>query len=815
MAYEQERQQLLNLIETLFPDNSTEEITPADLRSYLNALAYSVMLKKGDTLPGPNFRPDLVKQVGVKVHSAATLAYGRMSMEQLDANLMCLGTRIFVESPPAGESGEYVVVYDANGPIMVWREATFAGVKVRSKIVPVESDEAAGAGVLEFDPQLPTGYEGPDANGNGASLVRLTVNFVVLFYSALQPMRLANFPNGYPEPGTPAGAAYWREASPPNPVYRASERIKYNLLTFQADDQDYISAGRTYVITDRPTGVETVYAEFDTTESRVCEAARVEGLPGLFRYDLTIDELTPLAGYTNDQAVQAVRSSGQFVATTDQRLLQPQYNRKFELATEPGSGTVFIFRMSGAYKLDTVTDFINLGGASVQVIKKDGNAAAAATGSLQVFNDTVAALSEADKQWFYVRYTLLPADATRPARTVLGFNWLVTQPGLPPVGTGLPTVVVPLPPAGSVYTDAQAIAAIRADLETRTSLTVSGETTNSPGALYLYDPASQDYYEVRGTAAGLRLHRPGPGAGSTVLLENDRLTLSPGLALRLVSEGGTETMDITSSETGTPLFNGQPVAGTPSSGGGIDYTSEVVHTQNVVLTVADLEKSHVLSGNTPLTLTLPAAEAGKRLSVRVDRNSTAVHTVAAAAGQIVDGVASRAMWAQESMQLVGLAGGEWQSTGGRRRPMRGHARRGLNQGFSYGPNGFGQLPMTESVVSGLPLSVSAGGILVRRSGFYTAATYSIFSNAYASQLHEPIVQVGLPGGTMRLVAVGSLVTSGTESNRKFAEGGISTPPFFVAAGEIVELAYYTQEGMTLAADNANTLANISITEILD
>ena len=151
--------------------------------------------------------------------------------------------------------------------------------------------------------------------------------------------------------------------------------------------------------------------------------------------------------YTDGQAVAAVLSSGQFVATTDARLLQPQYSRSFELTTEPGSGTVFVFRMNGAYTLSTVTDYINLGGASVQVIKKDGTAAAAATTSLQTFNNTVAALSPADQAWFYVRYTLTPSDATKAARTVLGFYWIGT--GTPPVGTGLPQNVVPLPPASA------------------------------------------------------------------------------------------------------------------------------------------------------------------------------------------------------------------------------------------------------------------------------------------------------------------------------------------------------------------------------
>lgn len=302
----------------IFADNEFQNIVEGSFRELARDTADSF------AVTGPNFRPDLIKQVGVKRHSDFSRARGYMSMEDLEPLLMCLGTRIFVELPPAGESGEYVVVYDETSTMNVWREATFRGETVPASIVPVESPQAIGASVPEFDPFDPLGYDGPDANGRGAAVVRRTVNFVVLFYSALQNIAPDDFPGGFPVPGTPGGAAYWREASPPNPVYRAFEQIKHAVLLFQADDSDYISAGRIYAITDRPNGVETVYAEFDTTESRVCEKARVAGLTGLFRYDLTTDTLTPLeSGITEQQAVEAVRNSGEFATETyvDDQLL--------------------------------------------------------------------------------------------------------------------------------------------------------------------------------------------------------------------------------------------------------------------------------------------------------------------------------------------------------------------------------------------------------------------------------------------------------------------------------------------------------------
>lgn len=648
------------------------------------------------------------------------------------------------------------------------------------------------------------------------------------------------------------------------------EQISYNELLFQADDADYISAGRTYWITDRPNGPETVYAEFDTTESRVCEAARVAGLPGLFRYDLTTDELTPLeSGITEAQAVTAVANSGLFGRRVDLIACAVVY---------PASGGTPQFFQTAQQACDAAA-------AGDQVHIRGTHSTLDVRHTLHIvaygarFTGQVVLFWHA---WYAQPSTTTWRGGTFEANVFLGRN----------PGNGLNKIRVwdarfegpsafiqshtnntdnPGPPDQysftnchlthvafnqlNAYNQTQALYFSRCVFKPHVStfaifrgamhsasLITAHDCRFEPNAAGFFDtPASAGKVQLHGLSTapldivtnllsdGLRVvtsadpfavpagaetvYPAGGGGGVSQSYVDNADTLLRNRIVTLESELTDAENDINSLENRVQDLEDAPASS--GGGGGIDYTQEIVHTASATLTSAALSKSHVLSGNAPLTLTLPAPAPGQRISVRVDRSSTAVHTVLVAGSGLVDGGPARALWAQESMQMVALSGGEWQSTGGRRRPMRGHARRGVGQGFSFGPNDFAQLPLTEPAQAGLPLSVSAGGILVRRSGFYTAATYSIFSNCYAGQLHEPLVRVGVAGGTMRLVAVGSLVTSGTATDRKFAEGGIATAPFFVEAGEIVELAYYTQEGLMLVVNNPSTLANLAITEVLD
>lgn len=165
-------------------------------------------------------------------------------------------------------------------------------------------------------------------------------------------------------------AARWQRVEPPR--YQPVEVIRYADLLFKADDQDYIAPQRTYAITQRPEGGATVYAQFDTTESRVCEYARVEGQAGLFRYSLTTNQLTPVSGAgtgtgggtgdaTLQQRLQAIELLIPSAAqpqdnplVTRQQLLQAGNNTVLHLpaAADISAGRLVAYLAAGAVPYD-------------------------------------------------------------------------------------------------------------------------------------------------------------------------------------------------------------------------------------------------------------------------------------------------------------------------------------------------------------------------------------------------------------------------------------------------------------------------------
>ncbi|RYY14219.1 MAG: hypothetical protein EOO36_14635, partial [Cytophagaceae bacterium] len=111
------------------------------------------------------------------------------------------------------------------------------------------------------------------------------------------------------------------------------------------------------------------------------------------------------------------------------------------------------------------------------------------------------------------------------------------------------------------------------------------------------------------------------------------------------------------------------ISATAQAGAGIDYANPVTHTTDAVLTAADLNKLHILSGNTPLTLTLPASvAAGLAVAVQIDSQSTVMHTIAAAGGTSLDGLTLLRCWAGE-LRTWRMVLGTWNKNSGYVRPM--------------------------------------------------------------------------------------------------------------------------------------------------
>ncbi|GAB2954698.1 hypothetical protein GCM10027048_20250 [Hymenobacter coalescens] len=214
-AYEMARAALLDLIAQYLPDNDTEQITPAALRTVLVSLVHSMFVKLSDLVLGPNLRPDLRK--AVRWYSEATQDYdgdGPVLLD-LDPDLMCLSTTISCDFGPDGTGKEYAFVFDENGPWNIWRDATFTGPRVNARLVLLGSQEQRFAGIEPWNPYAT--YAGPNPDGNFAS----QVSHKDKLWTARVPMAPGNFPPGQaPEPGTVGGAAFWKELSPTPVVHQ-------------------------------------------------------------------------------------------------------------------------------------------------------------------------------------------------------------------------------------------------------------------------------------------------------------------------------------------------------------------------------------------------------------------------------------------------------------------------------------------------------------------------------------------------------------------------------------------------------------------
>jgi hypothetical protein len=201
--------------------------------------------------------------------------------------------------------------------------------------------------VVEFNPQTPNGYFGPNANGTGASQVFYIQNGITDYYTAKQRLTLAAFPSGLPAPST-GGASdpYWALASPPAAEYQPLQVVTVRQMRDYLVPQAQLKPGRYYRLTryledegggDGGLSQAPDRAEFDvvllalTEESYAPTAWAVDNTTSVITegtYDLAEDEFTAQTYVLSNDArlndarriIQARTLQGVYYTATDGNL---------------------------------------------------------------------------------------------------------------------------------------------------------------------------------------------------------------------------------------------------------------------------------------------------------------------------------------------------------------------------------------------------------------------------------------------------------------------------------------------------------------
>lgn len=200
-------------------------------------LSYNTSTGKGERIPagqlpnGPFGNSAKFPIKCVRGVTAAQAGAGFQSREELDPLTLCLGSICYSEFADTEAEKVTRLVFndspDPANPLKVYVDGNFAGNLIDAKWVPVNSLEAAAAGILPFNPFHPQGYKQRDGNIPASIVTAQDAQNVTRFALALQNMTVAQYPQGIPAPVFDGPASpFWREASPPR-----AEQARWQYLT--------------------------------------------------------------------------------------------------------------------------------------------------------------------------------------------------------------------------------------------------------------------------------------------------------------------------------------------------------------------------------------------------------------------------------------------------------------------------------------------------------------------------------------------------------------------------------------------------------
>lgn len=235
---------------------------------------------------------------------------------------------------------------------------------------------------------------------------------------------------------------------------------------------------------------------------------------------------------------------------------------------------------------------------------------------------------------------------------------------------------------------------------------------------------------------------------------------------------------------------------------GLSVTSEVSITGATTLTPAAFGKMHVCTETTAdYTVGLPAAagNAGKLLGIRIANACTKLVTLDGNASELIDGAASRVMWAGESALLL-CDGVGWTKVAGKSIPMV--CRMSCPSGQSLPTSAYTSIPLpTTDINIGGMADAANNRIVARRAGLYNVFAQVSFQGAIAST-----------NLAAQILANGGNVIAG--SGPAAIYGVVVAPKYTIscAASQLLTLRGYHEFGSTLTTGLWNTV--LSLEEIV-
>ena len=242
-----------------------------------------------------------------------------------------------------------------------------------------------------------------------------------------------------------------------------------------------------------------------------------------------------------------------------------------------------------------------------------------------------------------------------------------------------------------------------------------------------------------------------------------------------------DTTAITGILKGTGSVVTAATAGVDYTRGGVDFPAGDISITTTA--TATIGRQHVCSGNTAnYTVTLPAAagNAGKLLAVRMDVGMTKLVTVQGNGAELIDGLNTRIMWANETATLY-CDGVGWSKVAGKSKPF--------NLSMSF----FGNQSWALGVMTKLTIGPSDAGsnylsaidvpnarIIVPRSGTYSVQGIILYNNTNSS---ASVVRSNVNGG-------GAMTYSQASNYMTPVYNGMQ----ILAAGAFLELSGYYNPG---------------------